>query len=274
MVKKSHLILILISSVVLLFGTIGCTKKKFLKYNTLLELVVPENCQDCILGVIMESDNNIGEYDATHLNTELTFNTFIPIEDYGNKLSISYDANNPVQEITINWSEYLDINPSKKLRFILADDFWYTIFSSGAKIIDQKVKKIRPRKVYRWDPTEGTFKKTGEKTESNNSSSNNPLSGKWSQVNACSNSAGEKNYFNFSSPSSGTIGQIDCNNSCGDGGVYTQFDYTVSGSYVSITPKSVSDFCGTSSTLTSPSNVLFSISGNVLTLGGQNFEKQ
>lgn len=123
-------------------------------------------------------------------------------------------------------------------------------------------------KEYTWTVGEG---QVHEKPSS--SGSNNPLNGKWVQVNACTNSAGGKNYFNFSSSTSGEIGQIDCNNTCSDGGVYTQFDYTTSGSNVSITPKSVSDFCGTSPTLASPFTVPFSISGNILTLDGENFEK-
>ena len=145
---------------------------------------------------------------------------------------------------------------------------------------------LKPKKIYAWDLNDNTFKETGEKskktntyydptsTSSGTSNNSNAIIGKWVQVTACSNSAGEKNYFNFSSSSSGVIGQIDCNNSCSDGGVYTQFDYTVSGSNVSVTPKSVSDFCGTSPTLASPFTVPFSISGNTLTLDGTEFQKQ
>lgn len=144
---------------------------------------------------------------------------------------------------------------------------------------------LKPKKNYEWDLNDNTFKKTGEKpkktktyydptsTSSGTSNNSNPLNGKWSQVNACSNSAGERNYFNFISSSSGQIGQIDCNNACSGGGTFTKFDYSISGSNVTIIPKSVSDYCGVSPTLASSFTVPFTISGNILTLDGQDFEK-
>ena len=71
MAKKSNLILILMSSVVLLFATIGCTKKKFLKYNTIIRLVLDEDFDDYHkLGVLI------------YANTE-------DIEDRGDYLVVS-----------------------------------------------------------------------------------------------------------------------------------------------------------------------------------------
>jgi len=285
--KKRHGVLILLIALVFL----GCRKKRFINYDTIIEIVIPKDCDSCVFGIV--SDDKIDQFSNIDIWTDdyiLSSNNFTVIEE-----NLSFD-NTDMHEVTLKWSEFLnntqinlddddiefdpDHDPTRKLRFILVNNYYDTYFDnnfeyqSNGKVVGNTTKRIKPRKVYRWNPEEGTFKKTGEKTLKNEESSpSNSLSGKWIQVNACSNSAGEKNYFNFSSSSSGTIGQIDCNNSCNDGGVYTQFDYTVSGSNVSITPKSVSDFCGTYPTLASPFTVPFSISGNVLTLDGENFEK-
>jgi hypothetical protein len=283
MAKKNNLILILMSSVVLLFATIGCTKKKFLKYNTIIRLVLDKDFDDYHkLGVLI------------YANTE-------DIEDRGDYLVVSsgwdvrheldFDDSEQVIEIEINWEDTEHNNriaPEKKISLYSCYDNYWTdkdnrhmwggAYDSEEEIYAETEIRLKPRRVYEWNLSTNEFKDTGEKTDkketSSNSNSSNPLSGKWVQVTACSNSAGEKNYFNFSSSSSGVIGQIDCNNSCSDGTVYTQFDYTISGSNVSITPLSVSDFCGISPTLASPFTVPFSISGNTLTLDGTEFQKQ
>lgn len=189
-------------------------------------------------------------------------------------------------ELRIHWEDYeSDLNPTQKLRFLLVDEGANSTNSNsssgGRKMIMQSVKKLVPRGWYFWENDlvygEGVrFYKYDKKVPSNNSNGNgssSELSGKWYQVNACTNSAGQKNFFNFSSASSGTIGQIDCANSCSDSGTYTQFNYSISNSNVSITPLSVSDFCGVSPKLASPFTVAFSITDNTLILDGQTFEK-
>ena len=110
-------------------------------------------------------------------------------------------------------------------------------------------------------------------SESNSSNSANSLSGKWTQVGTCTNSNGDGNYFNFSSSSSGTIFQADCANACSGGGVTTNFNYSISGSNVKITPTKVSNYCGVSSVVPASFTSSWSISGNTLTLDGQDFSK-
>jgi len=101
----------------------------------------------------------------------------------------------------------------------------------------------------------------------------NGLIGKWTQVGACLNSSGNGNSFTFSSGGSGNVFQADCNNACSGGGVRTNFNYSVDGSSVTITPTSVSDYCGVASNTPSPFTVSWSVSGDILTLDGQDFKK-
>lgn len=108
----------------------------------------------------------------------------------------------------------------------------------------------------------------GNEEESNQSN----LVGKWQQISACTNSSGEANYFDFNY-TYGTIGQIDCDNSCAGGGVFTSFSYTATENSVSVTPSSVSDYCGVTPTLASPYTVSYSISGDILTLDGESFKR-
>lgn len=261
-----------------LFTFFGCTKNRFLKFDTIIEIVVPPECEDCVLLMTEVLD----EHTLEDIRNDYT--NYSPIEQNGEQLSIVYNPNEEVQRINIHWADYgldeeddPDIDPTFQQVLILVNKYWYYTTQPTTEIVGQTEERLYPRKVYKWDPIEETFKKTGEKTSNNNKdesgSSSNALNGNWNQVDGCRNSAGARNYFNFSTSSSGTIGQIDCNDRCSGGGVYTKFNYSISGSSVTITPQSVSDYCGVTPTLASPFTVPFSVSGNKLTLDGQDFEK-
>lgn len=268
--KRRSIILILLG--VLAFAS--CKKKKFLKFDNIIEISIPEECNQCAV-YIGKHDRGNNDIETEELESNLgDYHTFID------------GISGPQQyDLRIDWDDYISyVDPTEKLRFLLIDQGGNPSdpgFSAGGrKIIMQSVKNLKPRGWYFWeiDDTfgEGTrFNEYDKKVPKpdNNSSSNNPLSGKWNQVGACSNLSGQRNYFNFSSSSSGEIGQIDCADACAGGGTFTQFDYSISGNNVTITPKSVSDYCGVSPTLASPFTVPFSISGNILTLDGQDFEK-
>ena len=101
----------------------------------------------------------------------------------------------------------------------------------------------------------------------------NSLMGKWTQVGTCTNSNGDGNYFNFSSASTGSVFQADCANACSGGGVSTSFNYSISGTNVTITPTQVSAYCGVQAEVPAAFTVSWSISGNILTLDGQNFSR-
>jgi hypothetical protein len=111
-----------------------------------------------------------------------------------------------------------------------------------------------------------------EELENEEESNSSNLVGKWQQINACTNSSGEANYFDFNY-TYGIVGQIDCDNACAGGGVYTNFSYTATENSVSVKPNSVSDYCGVTPTLASPYTVSYSISGDILTLDGEKFRK-
>lgn len=111
-----------------------------------------------------------------------------------------------------------------------------------------------------------------ETEELDNLSDSSSIVGKWEQVNGCSNSSGATNYFDFNF-TYGTVGQIDCDSRCSGGGVYTSFNYTVSGGSVRIEPTRVSQYCGVQATVPPAFDATFSISGNILTLDGQQFRR-
>lgn len=245
--------------------TAGCKKKRFLKYDNIIEVITLDNCESC----------------AVYIGINQTGRNDISVSDFSATASDYYLFLDGINgsgktDLRISWADHTYLNPTKKLRFLLVNE---AQGSGSQEIIMQSTKKLKPRGWYFWedDQTFGEgvrfneYDKKVPKDESGDS--NNPLSGKWSQIGACSNNSGERNYFNFSSSDSGEIGQIDCNNQCAGSGTYTQFDYSISGSSVTITPQSVSDYCGITPTLASPFTVPFSISGNILTLDGQDFEK-
>ena len=299
--KKLNIFLCILSVSLLM----SCKKGKMKNFPTIIEISASQlpagtNLED--LTLIFGQEEIIDDNTALKLHTVIQLAPFGYVDKYietlehgiyPNSFDISEinDPNWMIEEddkisFIVEWdANNEDIRPWKnEIKFILTNDNLdgrevdYSSYNVLVKKEGEISVKLKPKKIYHWDLANNSIEETGGKSNRNDTyfedESSNPLSGKWVQVTACSNSAGERNYFNFSSSSSGVIGQIDCNNSCSDGGVYTQFDYTVSGSNVSVTPLSVSDFCGTSPTLASPFTVPFSISGNTLTLDGTEFQKQ
>ncbi len=266
-IRQNSLILILLVSVI----SIGCKKQKFLDYDNTIKIRPPyQECQNCTVYV---GKHDKGKKDIEIQDFESNYNDYVSLRE--NIFDKWYFT------VRIKWEEhYPNVDPTKKIRFLLIDEggSGSDYSSQGRKIVMQIVEKIKPKRKLEWGET--YFYEDGKLPEYSNSSGNgaststsNPLLGKWNQVSACTNASGAKNYFNFSTSTSGTIGQIDCNNTCSDGGTFTQFTYSISGSSVSITPQSVSDFCGVSPTLASPFTVQFSVSGNTLTLDGTDFVK-
>jgi len=218
----------------------GCRKSRFQKFENIIEILIPEDCNYCAVYIGKNRDGNkdilVEEFEAYFSN----YSVF----DY----NITASGN---RELKIDWSERPYFDPTDKLRFLLVDEGGIPgvdgYSSGGRKMIMQNVKKLKPRGWYTWHmgffPGEGTqfneFDKKVPKPEGNTTfgggEPSNPLSGKWSQIGGCNNTAGERNYFNFSSSNSGEIGQIDCADACIGGGVYTQFDYSISGNDVTIT---------------------------------------
>lgn len=99
------------------------------------------------------------------------------------------------------------------------------------------------------------------------------LAGTWIRVDGCSNSNGTKDSFTFSSGGTGNIFQVDCNGVCSTGGVRTNFNYSVSGSSVSITPTSVPQSCGVTTNVPAPFTLSWSISGDILTMDGVKWKR-
>ncbi|SNS02942.1 hypothetical protein SAMN06265376_105348 [Dokdonia pacifica] len=98
--------------------------------------------------------------------------------------------------------------------------------------------------------------------------------GRWNQIpTECTNANGDGNFFNFTSSSSGSVFQADCNDICMNGGIITDFNYTISGNSITITPTDVSSCVGEQNDPPSAFTSTWSISGNILTLDGQQFER-
>jgi hypothetical protein len=257
---------------IMILSFLGCKKQRFLKFDNLIRVNVPyQACNNCTV-YIGKHDKGKKEIDINDFESNIS--DYRSLKD--NVTGLSSFA------LRIEWDKYPSIDPTKKLRFLLVDEGGVSsdYSSEGRKIIMQHVDKLKPKYKYFWwedlfgnDGLLDEYNSSSNNSNSTSSTSNTPLGGKWVQIGACSNSSGQSNYFNFSSSSSGQIGQIDCADACAGGGTFTQFDYSISGSNVTITPKSVSDYCGVSPTLASPFTVPFSISGNILTLDGQDFEK-
>ena len=142
-------------------------------------------------------------------------------------------------------------------------------FREGGKSV--QANNVTNGSTVTWNTASNTANVSGGGGSGSGGSS---IIGKWNQTpQDCTNSSGEGNSFTFGS-SSGTVFQADCNSTCTGGGISTSFTYSISGSNITISPTSVSEYCGVEADTPAPFTAPFSINGNILTLDGQDFEKE
>ena len=145
---------------------------------------------------------------------------------------------------------------------------------------------LKPKKIYAWDLNDNTFKETGEKSKKTNtyydptsassgtSNNSNAIIGTWMLLNSCTNSNNESIWFNFSSSGTGQSFSADCNNACPGNGVKFYFNYTSTSSTINVNWTSVDDYCGVVSDTPSPVVYSYSLSGDILTIDGLDYQKQ
>ncbi len=193
----------------------------------------------------------------TYSDTESPFTTIKIYDEDGNEIDskINLGGNDPTWNVTLNMPSsgdetdieiFASIGPSGKT--VIANNV-----SDGANVS--------------WNTVDGFATVSG-------GGGGSSLLGRWNQLpTACTNTNGDGNYFNFTSESSGLVFQADCNSSCAGGGVTTSFNYSTQNSSVTITPTQVSTYCGQTAPVPAAFTVPYSISGDVLTLDGQEFER-
>lgn len=196
----------------------------------------------------------------TYSNTESPFTVVEILSEDGDVLDskINVGGDNPT------WSTTLEISASGEQTNL-------TLTSSRARAKSVVVNNVGNGATVSWNTASNTANVTGG---SGSGSGGDSIIGKWNQVpQDCTNSNGEGNSFTFGS-SSGTVFQADCNSTCAGGGVSTLFNYSISGSNVTISPTSVSEYCGVQADTPAAFTSAFSINGNILTLDGQDFERE
>jgi len=130
--------------------------------------------------------------------------------------------------------------------------------------ISIKGEKSKKTNTY-YDPTS---------TSSGTSNNSNAIIGTWMLLNSCTNANNESIWFNFSSSGSGQSFSADCNNACPGNGVKFYFNYTSTSSTINVNWTSVDDYCGVVSDTPSPVIYTYSLSGDILTIDGLDYQKQ
>jgi hypothetical protein len=218
----------------------------------LLTLTVLSSCKKDKLDEILTVDFTITH--DTYSNVESPF-TVIEIKDKEGVVIADY-INLGGDEPT--WSVTLQVPSSGEE----TDVKIYSSREGGKNVI---ANGVRDGSQVSWNTADSTPNVSGGGGEG--------LQGRWNQLpTQCTNSNGDGNYFSFSS-ATGVVFQADCNSTCAGGGVSTSFNYSTSGSNVTITPTSVSTYCGETAAAPAAFTVPYSISGNILTLDGQDFER-
>ena len=133
---------------------VGCKKKKYLKQNNIILVIKPSNCIDCISYV-----NNIGLLDQDD-STELVY------KHYG-RMDIIIDTTT----IELNWEDMgSNIKPNRRIKLTLENKVSYGSWLYavtgyfGDDIIAEKTVKLKPGRIYIWDPENDSFEDTGEET--------------------------------------------------------------------------------------------------------------
>ena len=287
----------------------SCKKSKMKRFPTIIEI----SASQLPVGTNLEDLTLIfGQEEIIDDNTDLKLHTVIQLEPFGyvdkyietldhgpypNLFDIS-EITSPTWMIKeddkisfiVEWdSNNEDIKPWKnEIKFILTNDnvdVWEADFSNHSEFVKKEGEisvKLKPKKIYNWDLVSNSITETGEKsnkndtyfeTEESGSSSGNSLSGKWMRTNSCTNSNNESTWFNFGS-TTGQSFSADCNSACTGLGVKFYFSYTYTSNSILITWTSVDDYCGVSSDTPGPETLSYTLSGDILTINGQDYQKQ
>lgn len=248
---------------ILLTGFTGC--RKFENFNTLLEVVVPNDCEECTL--YMEYALRPFGQSAENVSPPVGVAT-IKISD-GKKV-----------EVEIDWEALheLDgaIEPYRgRVEFFLDDE---TISNGPSGIPSGYAQptakdwttgevKVRPGRGYRWDAEAGTFEKTGEKTDRKDDGG----SGSGGGGSACyhgtfsrDNGSSKDDTWTLRSNGTGSAFFADLNGYCE--GANFKFDYTLSGDQLSISYTSAK-VCGEPQPLPDDESITFSCDNSGIYVG-------
>lgn len=106
------------------------------------------------------------------------------------------------------------------------------------------------------------------------------INGKWMLLNSCTNSNNESTWFNFTASETSCVKGVgksfaaDCNSACIGLGVRFYYTWTSTSSTINITWTGVDDYCGISSNTPSPEVLNYSLSGDILNINGQDYQRQ
>ena len=271
---------------------LGCKKKRFEARNTIIRLILPSGYEDFFkIKELFFTENKSLEDDGSVVEMEGDYNIY----QFSGFKDIDFNSAEDVIEIEINWEDYdntsnASIDPWKKMYFaLLRSEYWTeegvkTLFTTADgngggfyEIVAEQSVKLKAGRIYEWDIENNEFIDTKEKTDKKNNSSSssegNGISGKWMLMGACVNANNESTWFNFES-GSGQSFSSDCNSACAGLGVKFFFDYTITNSSINITWTSVNDYCGVSSDTPAPETLTYTLSGDILTINGQNYQRQ
>ena len=249
------------------FSLNSCKKSRFENFNNEVIIDLPSDCEDCSLVLYSEGSDLTTVYPAAgnvYTFDDMSYVNYLPNED--NEFTVEIDW----EDVP---STYAD--PMGEVTLALIKDLYN--LGEGRVVLYSKTTKMKPRKVYRWNPANDSFEPTGDKTdrkENSSSGGSNPLVGKWMETGACANVNGESNYIEFYSNGSGRTFSADCNSMCANYGVFFGFNYVDNGSSFSVTFTSVSDYCGASGNIPAGGTSNYVLSGNVLTINGVDHIKQ
>lgn len=204
----------------ILFTFSGCRKLE--DYNTIIEVVVPEDCKCAQL-----------YYDFTMWEK--------PDKGWSDNprpLKRICRSEGKVQEIEIDWDQELSEPENRDFKFFLDD----SEKDNKNNFIPEEdwttgEVSIRPSLVYRWDPEAGTFEKTGEKTDrkGDGGSSSGSSSSYWAKHNQTGYIylSGSKAFFCQASNGAEYTGSYNASAKTIDvnlNGTQAHFEVTISGS--------------------------------------------
>jgi len=226
----------------------------------------------CIIATLIACDTDEGgsdDGDLIAVDFSITHDTFSNIESPFTTIRI-LDSDGDVLDEQLNVG---GDNPVYNISLFLPssdNSVDVSLFSSreGGKTVF--VNDIDDGATVTWNTVDDFASVSG----SGSNPDGNPLLGRWDQIPVvCTNANGDGNFFNFSSATSGIVFQSDCNNICMNGGVITEFNYQISGNSLTITPTDVSSCAGEEVEVPPAFTSTWSISGSILTLDGQEFER-
>jgi hypothetical protein len=281
--------------VLIAFSFLGCRKTRFENRNTQIIVTVEGDADYLKFAKFMMANMK-------------------KVEDDGEDVSVSNSSDNllildfdPVSEtetlvITIDWEDlevessdiynYTGFRPWKPMFLSLCASEYYTedddramslISLSGLGsgfgasrygIMNEVEVKLKPGHIYAWNTKDNTFEDTGEKTDKKSKDGSDQLVGSWKEIEGCSSPSGKNNTFTFSSGGGGNFFNVDCDAVCPGSGVNFGFSWKVNDSNLSLNYTTVSEYCGVQADVPSPDSFSYSISGDILTVQGIDYQKQ